>query len=536
MGNFEDLVEQKRREREQQSPPKPESRRPAEPETFTAEDLRLETFPPLSWFLRDIIPSEGVTLLCSKPKFGKSWLALDAAIAATANRYTLGEIKPDQGDILYLALEDSPRRLQRRITKLLPTFKGKWPEGLEIATKWKRLHEGGLDEIRAWCERVKQKDGKPIAIVIDVLAKIRKPTGNRQAYEADYEALTGLCELANELCIAVIVIHHVRKMAADDLMETVSGSFGIVGAVDTVLVMAPGKTGGAVLDIRGRDVESAELAIQFSKDNCKWTILGTAAEVHQSDQRKAIIAALAERGAPMEVKELVAATNMKRNNLDALLVKMVREGTVLRVKTGVYALHGHTPPPDGKSDRSDRPHTTTDQTPIRPQATDKNQESARSDRSDRSDRILTSNGPPKKQEERDRKTCVELYRKVLDAERERSQWLLDHPATVKPDLSANTQSDRSDQTDLASKPLESPQNTPSDHLIGPKSDRSDQSDDLPLPDFLDRRNDPVCAYCGRPGGRTVACDGLQATVHEECERGWLLQLDQKLWATAGSSQ
>jgi hypothetical protein len=43
--------------------------------TFTAEDLRLETFPPLSWFLPEIIPAEGVTLLCSRPKFGKSWLA-----------------------------------------------------------------------------------------------------------------------------------------------------------------------------------------------------------------------------------------------------------------------------------------------------------------------------------------------------------------------------------------------------------------------------------------------------------------------------
>jgi hypothetical protein len=31
-------------------------------------------------------------------------------------------------------------------------------------------------------------------------------------------------------------------------------------------------------------------------------------------------------------------------------------------------------------------------------------------------------------EERDRKTCVELNQKVLDAERERVQWLADHPA------------------------------------------------------------------------------------------------------------
>ena len=36
-------------------------------------------------------------------------------------------------------------------------------------------------------------------VVIDVLAKVRKPTGNKQLYEADYEALTGLTQLAGEL-------------------------------------------------------------------------------------------------------------------------------------------------------------------------------------------------------------------------------------------------------------------------------------------------------------------------------------------------
>ena len=76
---------------------------------------------------RNIIPAEGVILLCSKPKFGKSWLAYDLGIACTTDRFTLGTIKPAQGNVLYLALEDSKRRLQRRMTKLLPTFAQRGP-------------------------------------------------------------------------------------------------------------------------------------------------------------------------------------------------------------------------------------------------------------------------------------------------------------------------------------------------------------------------------------------------------------------------
>jgi hypothetical protein len=245
-----------------------------------------------------------------------------------------------------LALEDSKRRLQNRMTKLLPTFSGEWPEKLTITTKWRRLHEGGVDDIRDWHKRTNEKGGKPIAVAIDVLAKIRKPTGNKPVYEAEYEALAGICQLAHELEIAIIVIHHTRKMAADDLMETVNGSYATTGAVDTVLVMATNKTGGAVLDVRGRDVESAELAIQFSKDSCRWMILGAAAEIHLSEQRKKIIAALVEHGAPMKVNELVAATGMKRNPLELLLGKLVKEQSIKRIGPGTYACNAYKPPPE----------------------------------------------------------------------------------------------------------------------------------------------------------------------------------------------
>jgi AAA domain len=289
--------------------------------TFSAEALQNETFPPLKWIVRNIIPAEGTSLLCSKPKFGKSWLVLDLCLGCTSDRFILNSVKPMQGDVLYLALEDSKRRLQRRMTKLLLTFGAKWPARLTIKTDWRRLHEGGLADIQAWHDETKGAGGKPIMIAVDVLAKVRKPTGNRQLYEADYEALAGLTMLANELGICVLVVSHVRKMAADDLMETVSGSFGTTGAVDTILVMA-NRPSGAVLDIRGRDVESAEFAIQFSKTTCRWTVLGPAAEIHLSDQRAKIIAALKDAGEPMTVSALKAATGMSGNALEALLSRL----------------------------------------------------------------------------------------------------------------------------------------------------------------------------------------------------------------------
>jgi hypothetical protein len=313
--------------------------------SFSAKELQSMAFPPLSWIVPNIIPAEGVTLLCSKPKFGKSWLAYDLCIACTTERYTLGNIKPAQGSALYLALEDSKRRLQRRMTKLLPTFGATWPERLTLKTEWRRLHEGGLEDIRAWHADTKKTGRRPILVVVDVLAKVRKPIGNRQLYEADYAALADLTNLANELELAIVVLHHTRKMAADDLMETVSGSYGVSGAADAVLVMA-NRPNGAVLDIRGRDVEAAELAIEFDKQTCRWRLLGDAAEVHVSSQRAKIIAALKEPALAMTIPALMEETGMKRNPLEVLLGRMAKESKIQRVRKGLYAHLDYISPPD----------------------------------------------------------------------------------------------------------------------------------------------------------------------------------------------
>ena len=76
-----------------------------------ASDLQTMTFPPVRHILPGYI-SEGATILAGKPKVGKSWLTLDLCLAVAANRFTLGTLKPAQGDVLYLALEDNNHRLK----------------------------------------------------------------------------------------------------------------------------------------------------------------------------------------------------------------------------------------------------------------------------------------------------------------------------------------------------------------------------------------------------------------------------------------
>jgi hypothetical protein len=93
-------------------------------------------------------------------------------------------------------------------------------------------------------------------------------------------------------------------------------------------------------------VESAELAIEFDKQTCRWRLLGDAAEVHVSSQRAKIIAALKEAGLAMTISDLMEETGMKRNPLEVLLGRMAKESKIQRVGKGLYAHKDYVSPPD----------------------------------------------------------------------------------------------------------------------------------------------------------------------------------------------
>lgn len=294
----------------------------------TAAALQTMTFPPISYVVPGLIP-EGLTLLAGKPKIGKSWLALDICLAVAGGRYCLGDCKPDGGDVLYVALEDNPRRLQRRIDKLLKTFSDTWPARLTLATIWRRLDKGGVDDIQEWIESA----ASPRLVILDTLAGVR-PIKMTSGYTEDYDALTSLHRLANDKGIAIVVLHHTRKMEADDPIDTVSGTLGLAGCADTIAVLARSSK-GTTLYIRGRDIEEAEHAVQFDTGSCRWTIVGEAAEVHRSTERQQVLAALED--GEMLLSELTAATGMKTENLKRLLHSMVKDGEVVRPARAVYA-------------------------------------------------------------------------------------------------------------------------------------------------------------------------------------------------------
>jgi hypothetical protein len=297
------------------------------PQTISAAALRLKTFAPVRWVVPDIIP-DGLTILAGKPKGGKSWLVLATALAIARGGATLGKMTA-KGTVLYAALEDGERRLKSRLEKVATG--GEWPARLEFWTTMERLENGGLEQLRQW---IAEADD-PRAIFIDTFAKVRSPKGKDESpYESDYRAAGALKALADETGVAIVLVHHVRKMEADDPMDAVSGTTGLTGAVDTILVLKRG-VDGVTLFGRGRDIEELELAIQFERDVCRWRVLGEAADVRRSAARNAVLEALRADG-EMTPLQIADVTGKPRAAIRVLLGKMARDGEVRRLGKGKY--------------------------------------------------------------------------------------------------------------------------------------------------------------------------------------------------------
>src|SRR6187431_1693530 len=84
------------------------------PTRTTTAELLASSAPPVRWVIPDYI-GEGLTILAGCRNSGKSWLALDWAIAVARGGSAMGEVACEPGDVLYIDLENGERRIRSRL-------------------------------------------------------------------------------------------------------------------------------------------------------------------------------------------------------------------------------------------------------------------------------------------------------------------------------------------------------------------------------------------------------------------------------------
>lgn len=305
------------------------SERPAT--SWTADELMNMSFPEPTWAVPGLI-TEGVTLLCGPPKVGKSWLSLNIGLSIAAGRQALGSIDVESGPVLYMALEDTPRRLQARMRRVLADQAA--PAGLTLDTYCPPLPAGGDQYIAGWLD---EHPGARL-VVIDVLTKVRgaAPHGS-SAYEADYASVGYVKRVADAYGVPVVLVHHVRKAGADDFLAEVSGTNGLAGAADAVLVLKRGRAqADGVLHVTGRDVEETEYALAFDATHGAWHMLDGSADEHMMQDTRATVLRFVREYPGRKPRDIADALQMNANSVRQTCKRMADDGQLRIGSDGTY--------------------------------------------------------------------------------------------------------------------------------------------------------------------------------------------------------
>lgn len=294
---------------------------------WSASDLLAATFPEPRWAVPGLIP-EGLSLLVGPPKVGKSWVGLALGMASGGGGVAFGTVPVPTGGALVLALEDTARRLQSRLSMMLGD--GEPPAGLDLATSWPRIGDGAED----WLDDYLTKRPDCRLVVVDVLAKIRGPVDERgDRYAVDYAAAGALKEVADRHQIALVVLHHQRKAVSDDYVATVSGTHGLAGAADAILMMTRARNSHeALLNITGRDIEESEHGMRFDPAIGQWALTNPVELL--GDTRRRILDLLS-RGEGMTPKRIADVLGITHDNAKQTVRRML-ESHQLDVADGVY--------------------------------------------------------------------------------------------------------------------------------------------------------------------------------------------------------
>jgi hypothetical protein len=292
------------------------------------------------WLIEGLWADQAVGIVGGEPKCGKSFLALDLAVAVASGAPCLRRFRPAQtGRVLLFAAEDALHVVRRRLEGIARAAAVAFDSldihvittpvvRLDLDADRRRL----LDTVAAF---------RPTLLVLDPFARLHGIDENAAADVAPL--LAYLRQLQRDFATAVVLVHHTRKGAAhlrpgqalrgsSELHAWGDSNLYVQRRGDTLRLTvehrAAPSTSGLALELRACGDALALHVVDLSSDALRTPVAPSPVE--------RIEEALAQAALPLSLRQLRRICRMRTATLCDALTTLRTEGRVLTSPAGYW--------------------------------------------------------------------------------------------------------------------------------------------------------------------------------------------------------
>jgi RecA-family ATPase len=186
--------------------------------------------PEIDWLVGDVIQRGANGFLCSLPKVGKSWLAVDLALSLALGLPWLGFEVRRAAKVALITREDNPTLTRWRMDHLLAgknRLRAELAERLYLNSR-DQSPEFRLDKAELFTPMIAElKIVKPEFVILDVFNILHGADENDNTEMR--EIMEALSRLQREVGCALGVVHHFTKANEGSLTQRLRGAGAIAG-------------------------------------------------------------------------------------------------------------------------------------------------------------------------------------------------------------------------------------------------------------------------------------------------------------------
>ena len=294
------------------------------------------------WLVDGLWARQAVGIVGGEPKCGKSFLALELAVAVAAGVPCLRRFATAQpGPVLMFAAEDAGHIVRNRLQGIAGAA-GTPFDKLDIAVidvpALRLDHRADRQRLHETVQRL-----KPRLVVLDPLVRLHGVDENTVAEIAPI--LGFLRDLQRRFETAVVLVHHARKSAATRPGQALRGSSELHAWGDSNLYLRR-RDGQIVMTVEHRAAPGLnDVEIELADDGegpalrLRRPLPGEAAPQPHTPERR-IVQALAEAEKPLSQRQIRERAATRPATVAEALHKLIGEGRVERVPEGGYRVAG----------------------------------------------------------------------------------------------------------------------------------------------------------------------------------------------------